>query len=113
MSTNKIDEFSDELNIENLKPKKVSKLCPQGAQTFTMLRQADETGVSGTGVVLEGVQFTTGQVVAHWLTCPPRGSLAIFDSYEDFINIHVKSHLVNKTVITWDDGTQEIYDETE
>ena len=32
---------------EELIPKKPSRLCPRGIQTFTVARQADETGVSG------------------------------------------------------------------
>ena len=30
---------------EELIPKKPSRLCPRGIQTFTVARQADETGV--------------------------------------------------------------------
>ena len=44
---------------EELIPKKPSRLCPRGIQTFTVARQADETGVSGEGVVIEGVVLAT------------------------------------------------------
>ena len=40
---------------EDLKPKPPSKLAPRGIQTFTVCRQHDETGVSGEGVIIEGV----------------------------------------------------------
>lgn len=35
---------------------------------FVLDRDEDATGTSGTGVVAEGVQFSNGQVVIHWLS---------------------------------------------
>ncbi len=35
---------------------------------FVLDRSVDATGTSGTGVVAEGVQFSNGQVVIHWLS---------------------------------------------
>lgn len=105
----------DELQIEEhstaeeLIPKKPSRLCPRGIQTFTVARQADETGVSGEGVVIEGVVLATGQCIAHWLYPRPKGSIAIFDSMNDFITVHIKPHPGNRTIITYDDGEQERY----
>ncbi len=90
-----------------LMPKKPSRLCPRGIQTFTVARQADETGVSGEGVVIEGVLLATGQCIAHWLYPRPRGSIAVFDSMNDFITVHIKPHPSNRTIITYDDGEQE------
>jgi len=92
---------------EELKPKKPSRLCPRGIQTFTVARQSDETGVSGEGVVIEGVLLATGQCIAHWLYPRPKGSIAIFDSMNDFITVHIKPHPGNRTIITYDDGEQE------
>ena len=94
---------------EELIPKKPSRLCPRGIQTFTVARQADETGVSGEGVVIEGVVLATGQCIAHWLYPRPKGSIAIFDSMNDFITVHIKPHPGNRTIITYDDGEQERY----
>jgi len=105
----------DELQVEErstaeeLIPKKPSRLCPRGIQTFTVARQADETGVSGEGVVIEGVVLATGQCIAHWLYPRPKGSIAIFDSMNDFITVHIKPHPGNRTIITYDDGEQERY----
>jgi hypothetical protein len=70
-------------------------------------RQYDETGVSGEGVVIEGVTLATGQCIAHWLFPPPRGSIAVFDSMSDFITVHIRPHPSNRTIITYDDGEQE------
>jgi len=94
---------------EELIPKKPSRLCPRGIQTFTVARQADETGVSGEGVVIEGVLLATGQCIAHWLYPRPKGSIAIFDSMNDFVTVHIKPHPANRTIITYDDGEQERY----
>ena len=57
--------------------------------------------------VIEGVQYATGQVVLHWLTPVPRGSIAIFESLSDFKKVHVSPHPDNKTIITLSDGRQE------
>lgn len=92
---------------EELKPKKPSRLCPRGIQTFTVARQSDETGISGEGVVIEGVLLATGQCIAHWLYPRPKGSIAIFDSMNDFITVHIRPHPSNRTIITYDDGEQE------
>lgn len=38
------------------------------ARRFLLDRTEDATGTSGVGVVAEGVQFSNGQVVIHWLS---------------------------------------------
>ncbi len=38
------------------------------ARRFVLDRAFDGTGTSGTGIVAEGVQFSNGQVVIHWLS---------------------------------------------
>lgn len=93
-------------NENNLLPKAPAKLAPRGIQSFTVYRTEDETGVSGDGIVIEGVRMATGQCVIHWLYTPPRGGIAIFDSMDDFIKVHIKPHPMNKTIITFDDGEQ-------
>jgi len=80
---------------EDLKPKKPSNRAPEGIRTFTVCRQKDET---------------TGHTVIHWLTPAPRGSIAFFDAFDDFIKIHVTSHPTNNTIITFEDGEQTIYE---
>lgn len=35
---------------------------------FVLVRAEDATGTSGTGIVAEGVQFSNGQVVIHWIS---------------------------------------------
>jgi hypothetical protein len=97
----------EESKSKDLAPKKPPRLAPEGIRTFTVARQYDETGVSGEGVVIEGVTLATGQCIAHWLFPPPRGSIAIFDSMSDFITVHIRPHPSNRTIITYDDGEQE------
>jgi len=101
------DSTVTEPEAETLKPKKPPRLAPEGIRTFTVARQYDESGVSGEGVVIEGVTLATGQCVVHWLYPPPRGGIAIFDSMSDFIKVHIKPHPSNRTIITYDDGEQE------
>jgi len=95
---------------EDLKPKPPPRLAPRGIRTFTVCRQSDETGVSGEGVVIEGVSLASGHCIIHWLFPPPRGGIAIFDSLDDFLKVHVKPHLTNKTIITFEDGEQTTYE---
>ncbi len=78
--------------------------APVGLRTFEMLRERDQSGVSGTGVVLQGVVFATGKTVINWLTPAPSGSLNIWDSFDLFMRTHVLPHPGNGTRIEFDDG---------
>ena len=98
-----------DLEGEDLLPQPPPKRAPRGIRTFTVARRIDETGISGVGVIIEGVEYATGQVVVHWLFPPPRGGIAIFDSLGDFLKVHVHPHPVNETIITFEDGGQETY----
>ncbi len=95
-----------ETTSEDLIPKAPARLAPQGIRTFTVFRNTDETGVSGDGIVIEGVELATGQCIVHWLYPPPRGGIAIFESINDFIKVHIGPHPANKTIITFQDGEQ-------
>ena len=91
-------------DLSKMGPKPLPKKAPQGMRTFTVVRRGDESGVSGTGVVIEGVIFATGTCVCHWLTPPPSGSVAIWSSFAEFVAIHIAPHPGNKTAIVFDDG---------
>ncbi|SFQ82196.1 hypothetical protein [Hymenobacter arizonensis] len=76
---------------------------------FTLIRHADETGISGTGRVLDGTIFHTGQVVVCWRSDlrtdkPGFSSLVIYNSWEAFLAIHVEPHPVEQTEIVF--GTE-------
>jgi len=104
MSSKKKDE-----EVESLKPSPPPSLAPRGIRAFTVYRDYDQTGISGPGVVIEGVKLASGQAVIHWLYPPPRGGIAIFDSMDDFIKVHILPHPTNKTIITYEDGEQETF----
>jgi hypothetical protein len=93
-------------SAEDLIPKAPPKLAPRGIRAFTVFRESDETGISGDGVVIEGVELATGQCIVHWLYPPPRGGIAIFESLDDFIKVHIGPHPSNSTIITFQDGEQ-------
>lgn len=108
-SNNDESKSSVDMTDDELLPKAPPKLAARGIRTFTVARRADETGVSGTGVVIEGVTLATGQCIVHWLYPPPRGGIAIFDSMNDFIRVHIGPHPANKTIITYQDGEQQTF----
>jgi len=58
---------------------------------FHLERKEDETGVSGTGKVAEGVIFGNGKVAMNWIsdnTNIDASSLGIYDSIDDVRKIH-------------------------
>jgi hypothetical protein len=63
---------------------------------FHLLRMEDESGISGTGVIAEGVEFTDGVVVMRWTT--DHKSTAIYESVKDVQTIHGHG---GKTQIIW------------
>lgn len=66
---------------------------------FRLVRKVDATGVSGTGVVAEGVEFSTGKAAMGWLTSVR--SVALYDTIADLEAIHGHGGL---TVIEWVDA---------
>lgn len=73
-------------------------------RTFSVMREVDSTGVSGTGRVLDGVIFHTGQVVICWHS--DHSSVAIFTDWNAFENVHIRAHPENKTKVVFSDGHQ-------
>ena len=53
---------------------------------FELRRDEDEGGVSGTGVVAQGVIFDNGKCAVAWLT--KHTSVAVYDSIADVVAIH-------------------------
>jgi len=56
-------------------------------KTFILRRNTDVTGVSGTGVVAEGVVFTDGRVALRW-TVGEHRSTVLWDSIDSVRVIH-------------------------
>jgi len=54
-----------------------------------MIRDEDETGISGTGVVAEGIEFSDGRVALRWQTHGnDHHSTVIWDDIESVHAIH-------------------------
>lgn len=68
-------------------------------KTFQLVRLKDVSGVSGTGVVAEGVVFHDGQVVMSWFG--RHHTLEICPTIEDVEAIHGHH---GATRIVWDDA---------
>lgn len=66
-------------------------------RAFILQRDEDETGVSGTGVVAEGVEFSDGKVSIRWIVGEFR-STVVWDSIEAVEAIHGHG---GKTRIEW------------
>lgn len=70
--------------------------------TFILRRDVDVTGVTGTGDIAEGVQFSDGTVVLRWKRQPERAahsSTAIWPDLESMLAIHGHD---SKTRVVWD-----------
>jgi hypothetical protein len=65
---------------------------------FRLVRFVDVSGVSGTGVVAEGVQFDDGQVAVSWFG--KHHCVSVWPSVEDVEAIHGHE---GATVIEWED----------
>ncbi len=65
---------------------------------FVLYRHEDECHVSGTGLVAEGIQFSSGRCVIAWLTDTP--SIDVYDSIADIEKVHGHG---GKTVVKWVD----------
>jgi hypothetical protein len=63
---------------------------------FFLNRKADVSGVSGTGHVAEGVQFSTGTMVVHWVS--PYASTNIYPNAVALEHVHGHE---GKTTIEW------------
>ena len=64
--------------------------------TFYLVRSDDVSGVSGVGIVAEGVQFSAGKVALCWLTDP--SSVAVYESVADVKSIHGHD---GRTKVVW------------
>lgn len=77
---------------------------PLRLRRFVFDRQTDVSGTSGTGAVVEGVEFSDGQVVLRWRT-EPHSSIAIYKSMEAAVYIHGHDGSTNLTYLDDDAAT--------
>ena len=68
------------------------------SRRFFLDRDLDVSGVSGTGIVAEGIQFSDGVCVVRWLS--ERRSTVVWSDIEDVVFIHGHD---GKTQIVWED----------
>lgn len=71
------------------------------ARRFELHRDDDLTGVSGTGVVAEGIEFSDGVVCLHWISAWP-SSVVHYDRGMESVE-HVHGH-AGSTRIVWIDA---------
>jgi len=70
-------------------------------RTFILVRNEDKSGVSGTGLVAEGCEFTDGTVAMRWVTGDHRAT-AVWENITAVKAIHGHG---GKTKIHWaEDG---------
>ena len=70
---------------------------------FELHRDTDETGISGTGVIAEGVEFGDGTATLRWKTSTR--STGFYDSMRDLETIHGHQ---GQTRIVWVDEAPEV-----
>lgn len=68
------------------------------ARRFILNRHRDSSGVSGRGIVAEGVQFTDGTVVVRWMTETP--STILYGDIASVVKLHGHA---GATEIVWRD----------
>lgn len=64
--------------------------------TFVLQRIVDDSGVSGTGTVTEGMVFSCGKVVLCWLVSPH--GIDIYDNIGEMLQVHGHQ---GSTIIEW------------
>lgn len=69
------------------------------SRTFKLIRDEDISGVSGVGVICEGVVFSDGHVALHWLGEMP--TTTPMPQLEWVLRLHGHA---GKTRLVWDDG---------
>jgi len=67
-------------------------------RNFVLERDEDETGISGTGVVAEGVEFSDGQIAMNWIVGDFRSVVIWSQGISAVEAIHGHS---GKTRIVW------------
>ena len=69
-----------------------------GMRTFHVIRTEDVSGVSGTGVIAEGVLFSNGKAVVNWISM--HKIMEVVDSIAEWSAVHGHG---GTTRIQWDD----------
>lgn len=57
-------------------------------RVFWLHRKFDGSGLTGTGIVAEGVEFSDGTIAIHWHRLGPRPMTVLWPSLDDLIALH-------------------------
>ena len=71
---------------------------------FLLLRSEDVSGTSGVGIVAEGVEFSNGQVVMHWIS--QLDAVSVYANVRTVTSIHGHG---GRTIVHWVDEEDEDY----
>jgi len=73
-------------------------------RAFALVRLKDASGISGTGLVMQGVVFADGRVAARWVTEDRPRSTVLWDDFDAWYDVHVRPHPENESVVLFEDG---------
>lgn len=73
-------------------------------RAFALVRLKDTSGISGTGLVMQGVIFDDGRVAARWVTADRPRSTVLWDDFDAWYDVHVRPHPENESVVLFEDG---------
>lgn len=84
----KKDPVSDVFPLCDNQPQnsKTPKAKLSNARLFVLRRIEDASGVSGTGIVAEGTEYSNGKITLHWLS--HLGTIAVYDSMVVLTTLH-------------------------
>lgn len=78
-------------------------------KTFKLIRDHDVSGISGTGVVVEGMVFSDGHAVVHWVNSSYPTTTPHPEGLSSVMHIHGHD---GKTRLVWDgEGPGALFDE--
>jgi hypothetical protein len=101
-----IDMYTREPLPDKMYQDREIRLLAACSWRFELHRKEDETGISGTGHIADGVEFDDGTCVLRWRT--EYRSTAVYSSIEDLTEIHGHQ---GKTVILWNDFSDKPLDQ--
>lgn len=78
--------------------KELNPLTAVTGRRFVLKRNEDETGISGQGVVAEGIEFSTGWCALSWMTAAH--SVGVYGNIKELQRIHGHN---GRTVVEWMD----------
>lgn len=82
--------------VTNPTAKQVNPLTDVRSRRFVLRRDDDETGISGTGIVAEGIEFSTGWCAMSWMTSAH--SVGIYPNIKELERIHGHN---GRAVVVW------------